>query len=717
MPVYEQDYAQLSQEEQLAKLLERGFDRTLLMNIVDVDSNPNLPGGGLGYDYKALLELTDKAVNLTPDSISALAFGGRIHSNILRNIGSSSELVNHLNLFVGTYDGHESRFSIGGDTAAAYDPKADLINFGTTKMQEWATAKKNGESEKMLAAEAEIIGRLAHELAHSRERAAVEQLFAANTNTYAEHFDGSRRLEGAGLYWQYMTIKEIYNSGSEKQYENMDIDGYWEKGADKAASANLYTKISTIIANYGTFDESNPPDDLIYQIGIMGGQMTSPIHLDPNVSLTYDEWRRWDWMSIHTDFAIDYLEARGIIVSGKDENEKRKAAAIAIRGSKEYSWDIKVLLNHYNNYLGNPEADTVDNLSAEAGGSALGRTGGREVLWGGGGDDTLRGSNIQDILLGGDGNDRLFGNNGNDILAGNKGINQLSGGTGDDRYTIGQGHYDIISDVNENGVKRGEVYLDNDENTKLTGGTATNNYGAGINFTTYYSADKRFVYTHFSDNPGNAGRLVIEADGKIVAEISDFKNGDLDITLNAAPPKEAPVIDGQLNLDNVYNYLAREEGQDSSIKIKGGNKADVLFGGRAAETIEGNGNDDYIIALAGNDHIYGGDGNDYIVGGFTPFSTLNYSPSSSSSLERDGVYVDNDYLVGGIGQDMIMSGQGDDIIITGTSSGETGIANGAGDWAAGGDDMILGQVGDDILDDGSDETVLLAENLWPAMAA
>ncbi len=178
---------------------------------------------------------------------------------------------------------------------------------------------------------------------------------------------------------------------------------------------------------------------------------------------------------------------------------------------------------------------------------------GEDQIWGGDGDDHIEGNEDRDHLYGGRGedqiwggdggdhiegnedNDHLYGGQGDDHLHGGSGQNQLFGGQGYDSYYIGQGGYDIITDVYEYGKQYGQILDSRNQDKRLIGGATSTTDGGAI--VTYHSEDGRYTYIHCAPNPSLIGRLYIQIDGKTVAQVEHFKNGDLDIHLTKERPK------------------------------------------------------------------------------------------------------------------------------------------------------------------------------------
>ena len=156
--------------------------------------------------------------------------------------------------------------------------------------------------------------------------------------------------------------------------------------------------------------------------------------------------------------------------------------------------------------------------------------GSSDILTGNTKDDVLYGMGGNDQLIGGEGKDQLYGGGGNDLLIGTNGYggddgvaDLLYGGTGFDTYITG--NYDFIKDDDGSG----RVVFDN---SLLTGGEAEtgecNPDGSGI----YHGNGGTYTLS------GN-GVLTFVKDGEML-RISNFKNGDLGITLTTDDPESCP---------------------------------------------------------------------------------------------------------------------------------------------------------------------------------
>ncbi|MCC5614834.1 pre-peptidase C-terminal domain-containing protein [Nostoc sp. CHAB 5836] len=119
------------------------------------------------------------------------------------------------------------------------------------------------------------------------------------------------------------------------------------------------------------------------------------------------------------------------------------------------------------------------------------------------GDDILNGLAGNDTLAGGTGNDSLIGEDGNDRLDGGTGTDTLNGGAGDDIYIVDTAA-DIIREALNSGtdIVRSPVNYTlslNVENLTLTGISAINGTGNGINNFLFGNADNNIL----NDGGGN----------------------------------------------------------------------------------------------------------------------------------------------------------------------------------------------------------------------
>ena len=460
--------------------------------------------------------------------------------------------------------------------------------------------------------EAKFLGVLAHELTHSLDATKEIEKHIDNYENLTAYYMESRRMEGEALYWQYLTIKTNYNNND---HGALVIEEYWPNGEAGTRKINLYNEISFIIEMYNAdptnprFDPQHPPEDLINKIGAVGGQMTIGFNLS-NAQLTYDDYRRWEWLEYHTDMFIDYMEAQGIFGLTKQEAKAR------ILESDEYSWDIKVLLDTYNNYIGSNHSDI---LSAKENGSALGlvEKGTREqgeVLWGGGGNDILRGSSIKDTLMGGADHDILYGNGGDDLLSGGSGHDRLYGGTGNDAYYFNVADTsDVAPDlVRDDQDGEGEIvfYVPGAGGTSIPKTLQGGSRAQGDPENTFKDASGSNIWYRFQPSTDEkdckTGSLFIYYNDTLVTVIKDFQkqdNGYLGLTLTDPPagPEKS-----------VISTFDAEKGR----YIKFGNQlnANIKTDLAAGDKADGSGPADVVVGGAGSEEIALGNGDDYFLG-------------------------------------------------------------------------------------------------------
>ncbi len=182
-----------------------------------------------------------------------------------------------------------------------------------------------------------------------------------------------------------------------------------------------------------------------------------------------------------------------------------------------------------------------DTLAGGLGNDTLTGGLGNDTLQGGKGADTLKGGLGNDILSGGEGKDTLTGSLGDDILQGGEGEDTLKGGEGFDTYAfIGQ-ELDAADRIIDSGGK-GHVTVDGQS-------------WAGRKWTET-ATDSQI----WKDNEGNtltldSGQLTLKtADGKTVAVIEGFTNGDLGFEFTQA--NNAPEAVGSFAEQNLMTNTA-----------------------------------------------------------------------------------------------------------------------------------------------------------------
>ncbi|MGQ0651073.1 MAG: putative Ig domain-containing protein [Betaproteobacteria bacterium] len=299
--------------------------------------------------------------------------------------------------------------------------------------------------------------------------------------------------------------------------------------------------------------------------------------------------------------------------------------------------------------------DHVVSFGADTAADVLSGGAGDDEIFGEGGDDALSGAGGDDLLDGGPGDDVLTGGAGDDHLIAGGGFDTLLGGEGFDLYILVALPEDEDSDVSgvtdtnhryviRDADRAGEIRVGG---TPLTGGMLDEDSGL------FLSHDGVHTY-EFSGDLAGSGRLVIDG----VAEVEDFRNGDLGIILGEPDLPLPPFLD-----PNIYNP-GRGHLHEDVLPEEGD---DLAHNSSASGVIEGRG---------GNDALFGGTGDDTLIAGFAsddvdvPLPAIAewhwFRQEALSGGDGEDVLFGSgrgDYLEGGAGSDTIRAGAGDDVVL------------------------------------------------------
>ncbi len=401
-------------------------------------------------------------------------------------------------------------------------------------------------------------------------------------------------------------------------------------------------------------------------------------------------------------------------------------------------------------------------------------------------DDRLYGGLGADEILGGSGSDLIFGGKGDDLLLSNNYDNaqdgasdQLHGGKGEDTYYLGGGDnaYDSEGDdiyyVNTDGSGDLRTVIEDSDKkgTLFLGGNVIKYLG--------YESYNKWVYGEFRFSI-KSGSLVATKNGVAVAEIRNFVNGDLGITLgDNINDLDLQILDLFDNKDNKYSASYNEINEKIAIKGRlheGGSGSDIISsshgddfvfagsradfvnllnarttenstgndaigGGLGNDVLIGNRSSNWLSGGEGDDHLFGGGGNDYVFGDSErmPYETYDYSARGELIHERhvasqrrylnpensgdDFLYGGdgNDVIYGQKGNDYIFGEDGDDIlqgdIINYSSSGGGNVYYGD-DFVFGGEgeDSIEGHAGKDRLFGGDDNDLIAGDAYYSLLS-
>lgn len=368
--------------------------------------------------------------------------------------------------------------------------------------------------------------------------------------------------------------------------------------------------------------------------------------------------------------------------------------------------------------------EAVDQLigSNSVAGDRLYGNGGDDIINGNGGNDYLEGGTGADTLNGGDGNDTILGMQGNDIIDGGLGSDELDGGLGQDTYyyRLGKGQ-GVDSIFDPDGLGSIRIYTSGETHVVLNGGKKI---GDGL----WESDDGLITYTLGDDGAGSFTMHAVHAKGGGLI-VHGFNNGELGITLDAAPEPEPPLpptnrtISGQWApqiqtdefgrtyyvYDDLGNHLRQADVPDDN------NQPTPTFGVRGNRLI-GSAGDDYVFVTGKESVGWGNGGSDVIVGDDNSAEII-YGGPGNDRIEAKGntrlltdygefvffgrtVKQGEDMLLGGAGNDRIYGESSDTVdTLTNPSTLATGLP---GDWSRGGsgDDEIYGGAGNDVLQGG-----------------
>lgn len=335
------------------------------------------------------------------------------------------------------------------------------------------------------------------------------------------------------------------------------------------------------------------------------------------------------------------------------------------------------------------------------GGSATGREGAEDAVFGSAGHDTLSGGTGagegqdflfggagHDLMRGGAGNDELFGGDGNDTLEGGSGADLLDGGAGNDLADYGTlSLADITVETQGN-----RVHITANGAVDVAIGVERFGFAEGI-FTLaalLEQAPQLETGTPGPDTIGGAGGADTLSGGLgndvlFGADGNDLLSGGFGFdTLSGGTGDD--VLAGGNGFDSLIGGVGNDtlSGNYGSDTLEGGADDDLLSGGLGADTLDGGTGNDTAYGQAGSDLLRGGNGAD----------ALHGNAGSDTLLGEAG----NDSLDGGIGSDLLQGGSGFDTLSGGT--GTDSLSGGAGA------DLLYGNAGSDTLEGGAGNDTL-----------
>lgn len=308
---------------------------------------------------------------------------------------------------------------------------------------------------------------------------------------------------------------------------------------------------------------------------------------------------------------------------------------------------------------------------------------GNDYIYGGIGDDTLRGYDGVDVLFGGAGVDKIVGGLGNDILGGGDGDDiDFRGEEGDDILYGDAGNDKLIGDDTTDTITgNDQLYggLGNDEliggngNDLLDGGDGDDDQEGGNGDDIYIASNGNDIIKDIDgDDAIRFGEGVSIFDLSFAPEVGDTNdlviswNGNSITVENQTESTDTLQIETLLFADNTYANFENYENWDIA-SVSGG----TIHG----STVD----DDTMIGDIGNDYFYGKEG--------------------------------NDQLFGGAGDDDLKGDEGDDLLVAGSGADRLQGHSGADTFMFSGQDTIDGQLNRVVDFDASEGDTIRLENI------
>ncbi|MEM7505679.1 MAG: M10 family metallopeptidase C-terminal domain-containing protein [Pseudomonadota bacterium] len=330
-------------------------------------------------------------------------------------------------------------------------------------------------------------------------------------------------------------------------------------------------------------------------------------------------------------------------------------------------------------------------------------------------DEVFHGTEDGESILGMGGNDVINGHGGDDVIFGGKGNERAFGGAGDDRFVF------FTSDISEGSnpyeyVNGGEGH-DRIELVADQGGHVFNWRYVNTNIRDVEMLD-------FADTPGNVD-VILQLNAKPFGGI-DPEAWLVDGNDNAGATEILSIHDATASKIDLSGLTFANWGeQDELVEIIGGDVDQTLIGTSEADEIRGEGGNDILIGRKGADVLFAGEGDDVLqggegadfLGGGAGLDMASYSDATKRVVadlagkvagENDAagdVYLDIEYLHGGIKNDVLRGDAADNLIFGSQGAdrlygraGDDGLSGGEGGdvlYGNGGQDRMTGGQGAD----------------------
>ncbi|MFN9177390.1 MAG: alkaline phosphatase [Dolichospermum sp.] len=312
-------------------------------------------------------------------------------------------------------------------------------------------------------------------------------------------------------------------------------------------------------------------------------------------------------------------------------------------------------------------------------------------------------------------NNTLTGNIGNNILNGGIGADTLIGGAGNDTYIVDNAG-DVITEANGEGrdlVQSSVTYTlsENVENLTLTGNTAINGTGNGLDNTITGNSGNNTLDGGAGKDTliGGAGNDTLIGgagnDTYIVDSTTDTITDSAGIDTIQSSVNLSLVNYGTIENLNLTGTALNGTGNGLGNTITGNSGDNTLNGGLGNDTLVGGLGNDTLIGSAGNDSLVGGTGND------TYLFSITTSLGIDTITEAVGGGQDTIDFTGttaairlnlGIITTQTLTANGSKLILTTANAIENVIAGAGADRIIGNglDNRLFGGAGNDILTGG-----------------
>jgi trimeric autotransporter adhesin len=316
------------------------------------------------------------------------------------------------------------------------------------------------------------------------------------------------------------------------------------------------------------------------------------------------------------------------------------------------------------------------------------------------------GNELDNVLIGNTGVNILTGGGGNDTLDGGTGVDSMAGGTGDDTYIIEVAGENVTENASE-GTDTAQASVTytlaaNVENLVLTGATAINGTGNGLN---NVLTGNSVVNTL---NGGAGADTMIGGGDNDIYVVDDV--GDT-IVENAAEGTDTVQSTVSYSLSSNVERITLTGA--AAVNATGNDLDNLITGNSAVNMLNGGlGNDTYVVG-SGDLIVEAADEGTDLVQSAISFALAsnveNLTLTGSAAVDATGNEINN-VLTGNTGINTLNGGQGNDTLNGGT--GADSLLGGAGD-----DTYIVDNAGDTITENAAEGIDLVQSSIAYSLAA